>query len=846
MNPNEKRTRYDRVLEGAATLTHRQGWFTMPELSEELGSPPFRLSPSQGPVRDALEKGDLAVLPAGTATQYAAVLPTNLAEILNRAAECCDNAKADRSRGSRKGASGALGSDWREVRWLSDTQLSRAWTAARRVAEHLDSKRDPVEVLAEVSSRDLVWSPTGGQRSRGSWTRMERLVEAAASGCATNTVQGYKGALANVLFLAATRGWLPRPDLDRRSFEPIPPSWSSTWTKWRNAMATDDALEHHGVPSSLRLLFRGLLDAGFSEPTLTRQEWQEAFPDLEEFLKRTGATPSARGSVRALQRRLVELGVIDAPLWDGREWQNAGVGILPNRLIRKIAAAYGAERDWDLATSDRKAIWTTFPQSLAGLAHPTYGLPAVLAYYCVPYGDSASYGVASRGVQIHSGWHQSGKTAGLARGTLMGYLSAFGHLLGLFAEHWDVDWATHDLRSVCDPDRLLYLYHRVVRGEIPISRRRFQDALRVVGRIAPSVIVYAAKEELPLARESQDPPNVEDLENLIEAATRTAEIIASRQFVRLGSENPQEGLLHREGRTRAEERLRRMARSVERVWTAPCQNGKSFKLAFAALAVARRRVEAQTLSDLRASSWSDLVSKIQAGDTLSVPAAIRIRDCLMVGILPVAPLRRAALAALRHSWIRTDGGGVTLRVRSYALKNGGPDSVDVPDTALEADWEDFNLAEDSDGAKQILDPDLIRAYTMTGGGREILERKIRMETPYLWVPSRWDVDDPPAGEDKLSPRLQPSAVTRRVARFCIRAARVLGLDPASVSQLHPVHQFRHAFGTFFVAKERLLLAQQCLGHASLDFTVKVYSDMSAGRFFPGRDAAELLEDDRIG
>jgi hypothetical protein len=843
MNANEQEVRYERVVKGVNLLTLRRGWFTMPELSKELGSPDFRLSPSKGPVKEAIAAGALTLLPAGSATTYAANLPKNLGEVLERAEQYCDNEKANRDPGARPGANGLSESDWREVHWLSETQLARARTAARRIARHLDPGRDPADVLREVSRRDLVWAEGGGTRNRGAWARMERLLEAAASGCSRNTLQGYKGALSNVLFLAATRGWIPKPGLEQDDYDPIPFSWSATWVEWRNAVLGDDALQNHGVSRALRLLFRGLAHLGFSSPCLTREEWKEALPELEEFFRNAGTSSTARGSVRVLHRRLTELEVIDAPRWDGRDLQNEAVGIFRNRLVHRIAAAYGAERDWKAARPDRDAIWQTFPPSLAGLADPTYGLPAVLTYYCVPYGDAASHEVPSRGVGLGSEGRGSGRTAGLARGTLVGYVSALGHFLGLCRKHWGVDWAAEDLRAVCDPERLLDLYNRVVRGDIPISRRRFQDGLRMVAQGACPVIVYAAKEQLGRARAANAGSVVAEpeLEGLIRAAERTAEIVGAPHFTLPHSENVQEGLLRREGRTESEERLRLMAREVELAWTGSSSEGPSFEFAYEALAAARARIEARVLRRLNADSWAELVEAIAGGMQLTVKQAVWITDCLMVGILLVAPLRRAALAALRHSWIRAKDGEVSLWLRHYAAKGSGSrDSVDEPDTSRKAIWEEYRLAEEGVEGEQLLDPHLVKAVLMPGGARKVLERRLGMNTPYLWVPSRWNAVEPPAGEDPESPRLQPPAVTRRVRGFCQKAARVLGLDPSTLSGIDPVHQFRHSFGTFYVAHGKLLLAQQCLGHASLDFTVKVYSDMRPGRFSPGRVGAELM------
>lgn len=822
----------------------------MPDLAAHLNERSGSLNPKKGLVKRALREGKLVTFSGGNRSVYAAKLATSLADVLELAKSCVDDRKADTRVGRRGGGTECRTSNFREVRWLSKGQLHRATTAARGIAKSIDPDRDPFKVLKAVRGPDLLWSARGGPGDLGCWRALEDHVEQAFAGRAENTIQGYKGALAQLMFLAATRGWVRGREIHDETFDRIPSEWADTWNRWRDVAVSKIGKKDYGVSGGLRWLFLGLLEFGVSSPDMTFEEWETMIPMLEDFLASANLSTKRKSAVRAVHRALVAGKAIDAPIWDARKLQSDGLTILGHTTCHKLAHAYGSERAWLEARQDREAAWEGFPTKAQALRHPLYGLPAVLGFYCVPYGDAESYGLPSRGIgRSRNGGHATG----LATGTVNSYLSHLGQFLGLWSRTFGTDWAEEDLRALCDPDRIVQFFHMLIRGELAMSRQGFKNALRIVGRIASPVITHGARQE----KESH-PERAEQLDALLIAAEQVSEIISAKQFTRVEGGAPTEGLLHRIRRSDGVAEQRSVARDVERAWTSGSRLHDSAKFSYEAIFTARQRLDRRLLAGLRVESWSDLVMHIAGGRRVDTKEAVAIRDSLQVAILQVVPMRRKTLASLKARWITRQGKLVRLSVRDYAIKGDrAKDKRDIADEHPEARWTVFNLADREPkeqevaereevrakklGVASLFDLALLDAYMMPGGARSVLEEALGVkDSPYLWLPERWDQDRPPVGEEGSAPRLTPGNVTERIAGFQERASRALGIQKATFQGIAPLHSFRHSYGTFYVRNNHPRMAQHYLCHTSLDMLLKIYADEDASSFVPATVGARLL------
>lgn len=371
---------YQKLLQAARILTHRRGTFTMPELAAHLNERSGSLNPQKGLVKHALQGSKLVRFSAGNRSVYAAQVATSLADVLDLAKSCVDDRKADTRVGRRGGGNECRTSNFREVLWLSRGQLHRAGTAARGIAKSIDPDGDPLTVLRSVRGPGLLWSARGGPGDLGCWRSLEEHVDQAFANRAKNTIQGYKGALAQLMFLAATRGWVRGGEMHDESFDRIPSEWADTWNRWRDVAASRIGKNDYGVSGGLRWIFLGLLEFGVSSPQMSSDEWETMIPMLEDFLARANLSTGRKSAVRAVHRALVAGKAINAPIWDARKWQSDGLSVFKYTACHRLANAYGSERAWLEARQDREAAWDRFPAQTQALGHPLYGLPALLGF----------------------------------------------------------------------------------------------------------------------------------------------------------------------------------------------------------------------------------------------------------------------------------------------------------------------------------------------------------------------------------------------------------------------------------------------------------------------------------
>lgn len=827
-------------------LTHQRGVFTVPEIKQKLGDPSYRISPSQGPLKKALEAGEVVAFRAGNRTTYSAVVARNLSDILVRAEHCVDDDRANTCRGSR-------GAGLRCVMWLSNPQFERAHTVARGLATYkkqnqpgsyrdLDAQSDYLEILKGVSGADLHWFPDAGKGNRGAWTGIERMVESAFSHLKPNTVHAYKGTMANVMFLAASRGWIAVPAADEPR-DSLPASWSGIWNKWRDALKGADALRAHGTAMGLRWLFLGLDHLGYASPELTHDEWATAIPELERFFTERDLPSRRKSYARGVQRSLVRLELISAPEWDGRDFQNDGVNIFANDLIHTIALAYGSERDWHDAVEDRERSLRSIPQGLAGLKHQKYGLPAVLTYYCVPYPEAASWEVPSRGVgsQVPNVVNQ-GKVTGLATSTILSYLSQFGRFLGLWTQAFGTDWSRRDLRALCDPERVEQLFHQIVKEKL-MPAKSLATTLRVTSRVLSPLITNTAKADRVEALERGDEKRVNELNAVIHRAEHVVTMLSARQFERSNGQAPEEGLIQRLTRRRPGKEAR-VRRQVEAAFTSGVYRGRRLDTSYEAIALARWTIERRLLQQLGFDSWSALTIAIESGHRVDLNSAVAIRDALMIGFEQVIPFRRAALAGLKLGWLNVRGVTCTVAIRVYLIKGDAEDKSDHSDTDRRSEWEYFNLLSETPDPpnSQMLDPALLQAHNMPGGAREVLLDSLGIAaSPYLWIPERWNADDLARGELPHAPRLRPRPLSDRFSLFNEEAGKILGIDSTRLAQVPQLHGFRHSFATFFVNRGMERMVRLYLSHAPTS-TLDLYANDDPTIYHPGREGARFLSD----
>lgn len=476
----------DAILLAMRRLSHRnwtperQARWSRPELQQLLeeeaedGSAVPTLHRQWGPLRAILEAGEVRRWPGGPYTEYQAVLPMNLREIVHKAEE-----RQDPTLSVRRGAMGSRPED-RQRDHLTPSQFSKARTAARKIGARFNPD-DPDEGMEEVDREYFVWDREGGTGECGDWTKALQLLEQACAdqGVTAKTTESYKGSLKRVLDLAATREWIPRTEFHNPDWEPLPPEWSDLYEEWRQVGVNADL---RGARGTVLMLLRELSSIGVEDPRAA--PWEDVIGQLETRFEVEGMAARERTTVRRAYRALRTAGKINGPDWNPRKVriQNSPriVRATDCEEVGKLYGRDGHRTGVTAALNGKNLPWPERWRQFTALVEGEYGLRRFALHSGATPQEHDQLGLPERTKRPQR------------PETIKAKLLQVAELAGVTENEFEVDWAEQDLRMLFRREHL-EAYYRYIRKETDASASTNQHRLVLLGTVVGDFLLQLAK-----------------------------------------------------------------------------------------------------------------------------------------------------------------------------------------------------------------------------------------------------------------------------------------------------------------------------------------------------------------
>lgn len=784
------------------------GRWSLPEVKErvhdELGIE-VDLRPSGEPLRSLIATGEIVRFEAGRCTEYTTpvvgMTQLSLLALIRKAAGEVDPAH-EAPRGSRS-------ADDRAVEVLTESQFQHITTACNRLGYHLSGQRrargeEYHPELASIGSEYFVWHPDAGRRSKGDWKKLLDLVREASPPSSTSQ---YVGSVRRLLDLAATHAWIARTPAHDRNYAPIPTDWAPLYNRWRDELLG----QHDQLKAGLMELFEACYR--YDQPSPAKADWEALIPRLERRFRVNDVPSGERGVVRRTYRVAHAAGLLTGPDWDGRDYVHQGSAALVPRGARRIVAELygkdGNQRGILEALEGRLVPWPDEWRRYPGLVEGPYGLRQWLHYGTVPPSKTDKMGMRDRGLYPRDSVRDSsGKSDdGWAIGTVGMRLEEICHCAGWMADEYNIDWSQADLRDLLDEDRLRG-YKSFVEEDTEAGHKTTLKRFGTLARMASPYLEWVALD------------NGDD--QVADRAAYLSKLISSPDSKVDGGKSWMARWRSEQDGDRIE-RLKRVAKRVERTWTRSNQVASCAYIQLRRVLAGRLELLEEDFGPLAAQaaairSGSERVTL--GGVTfgrLNRSWARRVRDLIYWADQVIVPLRVGTSVRLDRKDRIENAGFTHLRARIHERKR-------KPDSPI---WFRPNYYH-GDGGYPV---DLYRLYVMDQGAREVLltlpnGRTLRTKAHYVHD-MRGQAKHPRKSPDTFR------SLTRRVVKTLLkRRPAILSPEqenPITFEELNgpnavlATHMFRHAYARYWVREQDdLHTASAYLDHRDYKMLLEVY------------------------
>lgn len=781
------------------------------------------LRSTRNPLRSLIASGEIIRFEGGRYTEYTTpVAGMTRLTLLDLARKAKD--KVDPGHNARKGS--RSGSE-RRVEVFSESQYEHIETACNRLGRHLSGeqrdwgKEDLHPALARIGPEYFVWSPESERRKEGDWDKLLDLVETASP--ASSATQ-YVGSVRNLLDLAATWAWITRTPVHERNYTPIPADWSSVYNRWRSELQG----EVEQLKTGLMALFEACHRHRQESPA--KADWEELIPRLEERFRANDMGSTKRTVIRRTYRAARAADLLVGPEWDGRTyWNRSAVMLVPLSERRGVAELYGQDGGQQAIQAALQGDLVPWPGNWSqhsALVEGRYGLRRWMHYSTVPATKTDNLDVPDRGLyprdrirgrsaRSHQGW-----STGTARMRLT-QICAFA---GWVEREHGVDWSEADLRTLLR-EEYLHGYRAFLEDEREVGLRSRIKRFGALARLASPYLEWTALEDGD--------------DELADRMAYISKLISSPDSAVNGGKSWMARWNSQAAGDRVE-RLRRIAKRVERTWT---RDGKAASCAYWQL----RRVLGGSLHLLEKDygPLSAQVAAIRRGDARAEASdgvysdfdrkwANRVRDVLYWADQVIVPLRVSTSVKLDRA-DRYEGAAFN---HLYARIHRDKRKTDSPE------WFRPNYCKEGDGYPV----DLYRLYVMGGGARE---RLLTLENGRIVDADAFYVHDL-QGRAKTARKSAGTfrSLTRRVVRNLLDRQPTLlspGLEvPITFEELNgpdhvlATHMFRHAYARYWVREhDNLRIGSSYLDHSDHSMLLDVYLGEDESDLDPAGKMADL-------
>lgn len=774
------------------------------------------------PLRSLIASGRIVRFQGGRYTEYTTpVAPMAQLTLLDLARKAAD--QVDSEHDARKGSRSA---DERRVEVLTDSQYQHIKTACNCLGRHIAGERrdrgdDLHPALAEVGSEYLVWNPDAGKRGKGDWKKLLNLVEKSAP---ASSVSQYVGSVRNLMDLAATHGWVCRTPVHDRHYTAVPANWAPIYNRWRE--------ELRGQIGQLKTGLMALFEAchRHRQETPEGADWDEIIVRLEERFQANDIPSHERTVIRRTYRAARDAELLAGPEWDGRKFLNRNaISLVPAGDRRAIAVLFGQDGSQQAvraALNDTCVQWPGKWSQYSGLVEGRYGMRKWLLYATAPSSKAEVLDVPDRGIYPRDRIRgtSSRSDRGWSIATVEVRLEHLCQFAGWVAKNHDVDWSEADLTTLFRENHLRG-YKAYMEEERDVALKTMMKYFGSLARIASPYLEWVAWNS--------------GEEELADRMAFLSKLISSPDSVVDGGKSWIARWKSQDTGDRVE-RLRRVAKRVERTWT---RSGKVAPYAYIQL----RRVLASQQELLREDygPLSEQVAAIGSGfervdgvdgtyAKFDRKWARRVRDLIYWADQVVVPLRVGTSVRLDRVDRREDPSFTHLRAAIHRdkRKTSSPE-IFRPNYYRE------------NGGYPV---DLYRLYVMPGGARE---RLLTLSNGRIVDADAHYVHDLKGGAKTA--RKSPDtfrSLTRRVVRTLLER-RPEALSPGLTKPITyeelmrpdhvlATHMFRHAYARYWVREqEDLHTASSYLDHSDHSMLLDVYLGEDESDLDPAGKMADL-------